>query len=339
MVYTVTFNPALDYTMWLEHLSPGRVQKSVRESIVAGGKGINVSTILTQLGIQNTALGFIAGFSGDEIERLVNGQGIKHEFIHLQNGNSRINVKIRTANGEETDINSSGCDIDKASLNQFYLKLDNISAGDYLILSGSVPNSLAPEIYETILGRYRTKGVHFVVDATGNLLRGTLKHAPFLIKPNKDEICELFGIPTESIKTDDDLIRLAKSLQDDGARNVLISMGADGAMLLSETGEIIKTPGMRKATAYNIAAHETEQYTIPESSEASEITDNNIAVNTVGAGDSMVAGFIAGWLLYGDYRKALALGAAAGTATAFSEGLAIKNDILKQFKTMAAFLL
>jgi 1-phosphofructokinase len=301
MVYTVTFSPALDYTIRLETFAAGMIQKSSGESYYAGGKGINVSNVLTQLGIPNTALGFVAGFTGDEIEKLARALGITTDFIHMPSGNSRINVKIRPANGEETDINTGGCDIDNASLNEFYGKIEQIGTDDYLVLSGSIPRSLPQDIYETVLSKLSSKKVNCCVDATGGLLRNTLKYGPFLIKPNEEELGELFG---ETIRSEDDILRLAKLLRQEGARNILVSMGAKGAMLLTESEEKIKAPIVRGAL-----------------------------VNTVGAGDSMLAGFLAGWLKYGDYKQALALGSASGAATAFCENIATGDEIQRLYES------
>jgi len=302
MVYTVTFNPALDYTLKLEGLTADSIQRSTRETFYAGGKGINVSNILTQLEIPNIALGFIAGFTGMEIERLVYGLGIIPDFIHLASGNSRINVKIRSADGTETDINARGCDLDEKALNEFYNKLDRLETGDYLVLSGSIPNSLPSDIYEQILHSLSGKKIECLVDATGELLLNTLKYNPFLIKPNKEELGELFG---ETVKTGDDVFRFAKALQDKGARNVLVSMGSEGGILLTEYGQSIQASAI-----------------------------HGRAVNTVGAGDSMLAGFLAGWIKYEDYQKALNLGTASGAATAFCEGIAAKDEILRLYNTL-----
>jgi 1-phosphofructokinase len=321
MIYTVTFNPALDYTLWLDSLEAGRIQNSVFESCVAGGKGINVSNVLTRLGAPNVALGFIAGFTGDEIERQVRSWGMDCGFIRLPGGASRINVKIRTAPGAaagaasrdtscpfgagpsgivtETDINARGPVIDADELGELYGRLAGLNCGDYLILSGSVPAPLPDDIYEKALVKVSGMGVNCVVDAAGALLRSTLKHRPFLIKPNKEELGALFG---REIGSDADLRECAEKLQSEGAANVLVSKGGDGAALLTETGEFIAMA----------APH-------------------GKPVSTVGAGDSMVAGFVAGWLEYGDYAKALAMGTAAGAATAFSEGIASRDGILAQF--------
>lgn len=302
MVYTVTISPALDYALKLESLDEGMILRAISENLYAGGKGINVSNVLTQLEIPNVALGFVAGFTGAEIERRAHLLGVKTDFIRLPQGNSRINVKIRTADGTETAINARGCGIDDESLNEFYGKIDALGTGDFLVLSGSVPESLPDDVYEAILRRLCGKQAHCIVDAAGPLLRNALKCKPFLIKPNLEELCGLFG---QAAETENAVFNLAKSLQCEGARNVLVSMGAEGSLLLTEAGERIRAPLARAATA-----------------------------STVGAGDSMVAGFLAGWLKYGDYQKALALGTAAGAATAFSEGIAKRGEIERVFESL-----
>lgn len=295
MVYTVTLNPALDYTLRLESLMTGSIQRSDFESFYAGGKGINVSNVLTQLQIPNVALGFVAGFTGGEIERLVHALGVKTDFVYISTGTSRINIKIRTAGGTETDINARGCKIDAVSLGEFFRKIDALRDGDYLVLAGSVPNSLSQDIYENVMRRLVAKEINYLVDAEGTLLEKTLKYNPFLIKPNKEELEELLG---KTAKDDKDIILFAEELQKEGARNVLVSMGADGAILLAESGQRIKAPAVYGKV-----------------------------VNTVGAGDSMVAGFLAGWLKYGTYDKALSLGSAAGAATSFCENIAAREEI------------
>ncbi|MDR1292186.1 MAG: 1-phosphofructokinase family hexose kinase [Clostridiales Family XIII bacterium] len=301
MIFTVTFNPALDYTLWAGGAEPGRIHHAEAASYTAGGKGVNVANVLTCLGVPCTALGFIAGFTGDEIARQARSWGIDTDFIRLPRGLSRVNVKVRTWRGEggaveETDFNAGGPDIDRGSMEKLYDKLSGIGQGDVLIVAGGAPASLSGGVYGELLGSVAGKGARCVVDAAGDLLRGALARAPFLIKPNVDELGELFG---RKLRSDEEIRECAERLQDEGAVNVLVSKGGEGAALLTETGEFItvEAPSGR-------------------------------AVNTVGAGDSMVAGFVAGWIKRGDYRKALKWGTAAGAATAFSEGLATKGDIL-----------
>ena len=293
MIYTVTFNPAIDYVMYTGELTSGKTNRSNREELYFGGKGINVSYVLSQLGVPTTALGFVAGFTGIALENAVNAWGIRADFIHLANGVTRINVKLK--GGSETEINAGGPDIDKTALDKLWLKLDSIKSGDTLVLAGSVPSSLPSDIYENILKRLSQKGIRFVVDATGKLLERTLKYEPFLVKPNIDELCETLN--TE-IRTESQLLESAKQLQIMGAQNVLVSFGAEGAFLLSKDGNVYK----KSACA-------------------------GTPVNTVGCGDSMIAGFLAGVDKGADYALSLAI--AAGGATAFKPWLANKEDILK----------
>jgi len=310
MVYTVTFNPALDYVLKLDKLTKGTIQRSTSEDYHVGGKGINVSNVLTQLGIDNVAMGFVAGFVGDEIGRGIGKLGVRSDFIRLNEGNSRINVKIRSDYDlhnkfVETDINASGCDIGKEYLDEFFLRLDKITDGDYIVLSGSIPESVPQDIYESILKRLSVKNVNCVIDTGGGLLKNTLGFRPFLIKPNIDELCELFEIKPCVMNFQDDVKPYVRMLGDAGARNVLVSMGAAGAILLTEDGEFMSAP-----------------------------TVTGSPVSSVGAGDSMVAGFLAGWIRHGDYKEALLLGTAAGAATAFCEGMAGKEEILGIYGTL-----
>lgn len=295
MIYTVTFNPAIDYVMNVPGLVPGEVNRSKEEYVFFGGKGINVSLVLRELGRDSTALGFIAGFTGDAIRRGVEDAGVKSDFIRLENGLSRINVKIKAST--ETDLNGKGPDISEKDLQSLFEKLDTLKDGDILVLAGSIPPDLPENIYETILARLSDKNITFVVDATGDLLKNVLVYKPFLIKPNHHELGEIFG---KTLKNTDEIAHYAKKMQKMGARNVLVSMAANGALLVDETGRV------------HIIG-----------------TAKGKAVNSVGAGDSMVAGFLAGYLEKNDYSYALALGSAAGSATAFSEGLANKELIFR----------
>ncbi len=293
MIYTVTFNPAIDYVMHTGVLESGKTNRSEREEIYFGGKGINVSYVLSQLGMPTTALGFAAGFLGDALVDAVNSWGINADFIRLPHGNTRINVKLKGS--AETEINAEGPQIDSASLCALYERLDTIREGDTLVLAGSVPSSLPRDIYESILKRLSHRGVRFVVDATGSLLVNTLQYKPFLIKPNIDELCEILNT---KVQTEDEIIAAARKLQKMGAQHVLVSLGADGALLLAKSGAVY-----RKAACVGKA------------------------VNTVGCGDSMLAGFLCGIEKGEEY--ALSLGNAAGGATAFKPWLASKEDILK----------
>ena len=293
MIYTLTFNPALDYVMRFGKIVPGSVCRSVYEEITAGGKGINVSVVLKELGLPSTALGFTAGFTGEYIERLLEAKGIKCEFIRLDSGFSRINVKLKAEN--ETDLNARGPEIPEEKIKLLFDKLARLKSGDMLVLAGSVPDTLPPDIYEKILAMLSGKGVRFTVDATGSLLMNVLKYKPFLIKPNNFELGELFG---GSADTDEKIEKYARRLKALGAQNVLVSMAEKGAMLIDA-----------KDKFHRISAAKGK------------------AVNSVGAGDSMVAGFLAAVESGKDYGYALRLGSAAGSATAFSEGLASAGKI------------
>ena len=297
MVYTVTLNPALDYVMKLKALRTDDINRTDGEEIYYGGKGINVSVILTQLGIPNTALGFLAGFTGKKLEEMLKNDNISCDFNYLKNGDTRINVKIKA--DKEIDLNACGPEITKEDMQSFLKKLDGIKSGDYLILAGSIPNTLPDDIYEQILERVGDRNINCVVDATGDLLKNVLKYKPFLIKPNHHELGDLFSV---QIKSDDDIVKYSKKLQEMGAKNVLVSMAKDGAMLTDENGCVHKI-GNAKGKL----------------------------INSVGCGDSMVAGFTAGYIKTADYSYALRLGSACGNATAFSEKLATREEIERVF--------
>ena len=301
MIYTVTFNPAIDYIVRMsDKLLPGMTNRSESEDCYFGGKGINVSTILKNLGLESTALGFTAGFTGKAIEESVIGKGIIADFIHLDEGISRINVKIK---GEaETEINAQGPKIPEDARKKLFDKVAALKDGDMIILAGSIPNSLPNDVYEKLIALVADKKVDVVVDATKDLLKNVLKYHPFLIKPNNHELGEMFGTV---LKTDDEIEFYAKKLQELGARNVLISMAGDGAMLIAETGEKFRI-GVPKGKVKN----------------------------SVGAGDSMVAGFIAGYFKNRSYEEALKMGTAAGSATAFSDDLATGEAILELYKNV-----
>lgn len=300
MIYTVTLNPALDYVLKVGLLSSDDINRAESEAIYYGGKGINVSVILTRLGIENKALGFIGGFTGRELERRLKADGISCDFNVLENGTTRINVKIKSR--EEIDINAEGPLITEADFSKLLNKLDAVKKGDYLILAGSAGNGLSEDIYERIMKRTSDKGVNFVVDASGNLLINALKYKPFLIKPNHHELGALFGAEAN---TDAKVEEYAKRLQKAGAKNVLVSRSEKGAMLINENGEILKIG-----------------------------TVSGKLLNSVGCGDSMVGGFVAGYLKSGDYSYSLRLGAACGNATAYSEGLAEKAEIERIFNML-----
>ena len=299
MIYTVTFNPAIDYVVRMDtELLPGMTNRSASEECYFGGKGINVSMVLAELGLKSTALGFVAGFTGKAIDEAVKKAGIDTDFIELKEGMSRINVKLKA--GDETEINAQGPKIDEASQKALFDKLSKLQEGDVLILAGSIPNSLPDDVYEKILSMLQDKGIQFVVDATKDLLTNVLKYHPFLIKPNNFELGEIVG---KILTTDDEIYEGALKLQEMGARNVLISMAGDGAMLVDESGKRYRI-GVPKGTVRN----------------------------SVGAGDSMVAGFVAGYMKTKDYDVALKMGTAAGSATAFSDGLAKAADIDELYK-------
>lgn len=295
MIYTVTFNPALDYVVGVEHLTLGEVNRTTKESIYYGGKGINVSAVLKELKVESIALGFVAGFTGDAIERGVKEMGIATDFIHLKEGMSRINVKIKS--DQESEINGQGPEITKEAIELLFEKLDQLKEGDSLVLAGSIPKTLPSDIYERIMERLQEKKIRVIVDATKDLLLNVLKYKPFLIKPNNHELGEMFGV---ILKTNEEIISYGKKLQDMGAKNVLVSMAGDGSILIDETGNVY-------------------QMGVPVGK----------VKNSVGAGDSMVAGFLAGYAETNNYEEALKLGTATGSATAFSEGLATYEKIME----------
>ncbi len=297
MIYTVTLNPALDYVMQVKKLRFDDINRSYFEDLHYGGKGINVSVLLTRLGIPNKALGFVAGFTGERLEEMLQEEGVECSFLKLNTGNTRINVKIKS--DTELDINARGPEINEGDISDLIDNMSNISEGDYLVLAGSIPENLPSDTYEKILAKLSGRGIKFVVDTTGDLLFNVLKYRPFLIKPNHHELGDLFGI---KIETDEQVVTYAKKLQDLGAVNVLVSRGKKGATLIDQNGEVT-----------NIG-----------------ILSGKV-VNTVGSGDSMVAGFLAGYIQSGDFKHALRLGSACGNATAFCEALADACDIQNAF--------
>ena len=301
MIYTITFNPALDYIVKMDEFNLGHVNRSNNEFVYAGGKGINVSIVLNNLEVKSKALGFIAGFTGDEIERRVREFGCHTDFIKLKEGMSRINVKIKA--DVESEINGGGPDISSEALEELYKKLDTLTAGDILVLAGSIPKTMPTDVYERIMERLQEKDVKFIVDTTGESLLKVLKYNPFLIKPNHHELGELFGV---KLNNKEEVIEYAKKLKDMGAQNVIISMAGDGAVLIDSNGGV---------TTSNVP--------------------KGVVKNSVGAGDSMVAGFIAGYLNSGKIEDGFKLGVATGSASAFSEGLATKDyvyELLEQVK-------
>lgn len=298
MIYTVTFNPSLDYVVTVDHFTCGIVNRTREERILPGGKGINVSMVLKNLGFESTALGFLAGFTGNELDRLLGEKGIAADFIMVQKGMSRINVKLRS--DMESEINGQGPVIVEEDIRKLYGKLDTLKDGDILVLAGNIPDVLPKSIYRDIMEYLQEKKLKIVVDATKDLLVNVLQYHPFLIKPNNHELGDIFGV---TLRNKAEVICYAKKLQDKGARNVLVSMAGEGAVFVAEDGKVMQ----------------------------SEAPKGKV-LNSVGAGDSMVAGFLAGYLENEDYAQAFHMGLCAGSASAFSEELATKEEILALWK-------
>ena len=301
MIYTVTLNPSIDYVINLKSLNTGQINRVNSENVYPGGKGINVSRVLKTLGYDNVATGFISGFTGDFIINSLCELGVKSDFIKLDNGFTRINVKIKS--NEETEINGGGPHISDEKLKELFDKLSDLKEDDILILAGSIPSTLSEDLYEKIIKHVENNKVKVVVDATKNLLLNVLKYNPFLIKPNNHELEEIFNVKLDNLN---DITTYAKKLQEMGARNVLVSMGKDGALLITENGQVLISNA-----------------------------PNGRVINSVGAGDSMVAGFICGYLNSNSYEEALKLGSASGSATAFSSDLAKKeliHELIKEIK-------
>lgn len=293
MIYTVTFNPSLDYIVSVEDFKLGLTNRTSSELMLPGGKGLNVSMVLGNLGIDNTAFGFVAGFTGDEIVRRVEEMGVKSEFIRIRDGFSRINLKLKSIDG--TEINGCGPEISPEALQRLMEKLDVLKEGDVLVLAGSIPNSMPDDIYRKIMESLAGRNVMIAVDATKELLVNVLEYHPFLVKPNNHELGEIFGV---TLKRREEVIPYAERLKEMGAVNVLVSMAGEGAVLVAEDGSVYQAPAPKGKL-----------------------------VNGVGAGDSMVAGFLAGWMERRDYRHAFRMGISAGSASAFSELLATRGEI------------
>ncbi|SET39581.1 1-phosphofructokinase [[Clostridium] polysaccharolyticum] len=304
MIYTVTLNPSLDYVVEIDEMKLGGINRSKSEHMLPGGKGINVSVVLKNLGVPSVALGFVAGFTGDEIVKNVSDLGIDVDFIVLEEGMSRINVKLKAA--KETEINCAGPYISQGNVEKLYAKLDKLQEGDVLVLAGSIPNSVPDFIYQDIMIRLAKKNVMVIVDATKDLLCNVLEKHPFLIKPNIHELGEIFGV---ELKNNEEIITYGKKLQERGAKNVLISMAGDGAIFLGEDGSVYESPAPK-----------------------------GTVVNSVGAGDSMVAGFLAGYLEKKEYQHAFKMGISAGSASAFSKDLATKEEIQKVYNGLSFVL-
>lgn len=300
LIYTVTFNPSLDYIVTVEDFQLGMTNRTTQEQMLPGGKGVNVSAVLGNLGFESTTLGFVAGFVGDEICRKIRDYGCKADFIQVEQGVSRINLKLKNIDG--TEINGMGPVIPPEKVEELLCKLDGLTAGDVLVLAGSIPSSMPDDIYQKIMVRLRGKGVLIAVDATQNLLLNVLGEHPFLIKPNHHELGEIFGV---TLKTRDSVVPYAKKLQEKGARNVLVSMSGMGAVLVAEDGTICQAPAPKGKL-----------------------------VNAVGAGDSMVAGFLAGWMEQHDYTHAFKMGVSAGSASAFSDFLATRPEVEALYHTL-----
>ena len=297
MIYTVTFNPSLDYIVSVDDFKLGLTNRTSSELILPGGKGTNVSTVLKNLGLESTALGFVAGFTGNEIVKRLNDIGIKSDFISIENGISRINLKLKSIDG--TEINGAGPDISEDKVNELMDKLNQLKEGDVLVLAGSIPSSMSDNIYRDIMADLKDRGVMIVVDATKDLLLNVLEYHPFLIKPNNHELGEIFDV---KLTTREEVIPYGRKLQEKGARNVLVSMAGEGAVLIAEDGQVFDAPAPKGKL-----------------------------INGVGAGDSMVAGFVAGWIEKQDYEYAFHMGVASGSASAFSENLATKEEIINDY--------
>ncbi len=300
MIYTVTFNPSLDYIISVEDFKLGVTNRTSSELLLPGGKGLNVSMVLGNLGIESMALGFAAGFTGAEIVRRIEQMGVKSDFILLDNGISRINVKLKSIEGME--INGSGPEISEEHVQKLMEKLDVLGTGDVLVLAGSIPNSMPDDVYRRIMERLDGRGVMIVVDATKDLLVNVLAYHPFLVKPNNHELGEIFKV---TLRTREEVIPYARKMQQMGAANVLVSMAGEGAVLAAEDGSIYEAP----APAGKL-------------------------VNGVGAGDSMVAGFLAGWMEQKDYGHAFIMGISSGSASAFSEQLATGEEVENVYRQM-----
>lgn len=293
MIYTVTFNPSLDYIVSVKDFRPGMTNRTSSELMLAGGKGINVSIVLGNLEIKSTALGFIAGFTGDEIVRRLHNGGINSEFIKINDGISRINIKLKSIDG--TEINGQGPHIDSSHIEQLMNRLRRLESGDVLVLAGSIPAGISDNIYKDIMDMLKDKGVQIVVDATSRLLTNVLEYNPFFIKPNQHELGDIFNV---TLNTQEEVIPYALELKKMGAVNVCVSMGGKGAILVADDGNVYKAKA-----------------------------PDGILKNSVGAGDSLVAGFLSGWIEKKDYEYAFRKGVATGSASAFSERLATNGEV------------
>ena len=300
MIYTVTFNPSLDYIVSCDDFILGQTNRTTKEIIYPGGKGINVSIVLRNLGLDTTALGFLAGFTGGEIKRLILKEGIQNEMIEVNNGFSRINIKLRSS--QESELNGMGPSIDEQSIKKLYQKLDNLTSDDILVLAGSIPSSMPSNIYSDIMDYLKDKNMKIVVDATKDLLLNVIPYKPFLIKPNNHELGELFNV---KLNTREEVVPYARKLLELGARNVLVSLAGEGAVLVDENGKVYSS----KAPKGKV-------------------------INSVGAGDSMVAGFLYGYKTFNNYNEAFKYGVCTGSASAFSEQLAKLDEVIDLYKNL-----
>lgn len=293
MISTVTFNPSLDYIVRVDDMRLGVINRTTYEKVLPGGKGVNVSIVLGNLGHESRALGFVAGFTGAELVRLCEASGVTCDFIHVAEGMTRVNVKVKS--NEETELNGQGPKISEADVEGLLVRLDALGEGDTLVISGSVPASLPHDMYERIMARLEGRGVRIAVDAERDLLTRVLPHRPFLVKPNNHELGDIFGV---TLRTRDEVVPYARRLQEMGAANVLVSMAGEGGVLVAETGEVFESPAAR-----------------------------GTVVNSVGAGDSSVAGFLAGLIETGSHERAFRMALAAGSASAFSDHLATRPEV------------
>lgn len=293
MIFTVTFNPSLDYIVRVDEMRLGTINRTNYEQLLPGGKGINVSIVLGNLGHPSRALGFSAGVTGVALEKLLADAGVDADLVHVKEGFTRINAKVKAV--EETELNGQGPRIAPVDVDALFSKLDVLGQDDTLVISGSVPNTLPSDMYEQVMERLAGHGVRIVVDAERDLLTRVLPYRPFLVKPNNHELGDIFGV---TLKTRDEVVPYARRMQEMGAQNVLVSMAGEGGVLVAADGQVYQSPAAK-----------------------------GTVVNSVGAGDSCVAGFLAGLMETGSYQTAFRMGLAAGSASAFSDHLATRPEV------------
>lgn len=293
MIFTVTFNPSLDYIVRVDEMRLGTINRTNYEQLLPGGKGINVSIVLGNLGHPSRALGFSAGVTGVALEKLLADAGLDADLVHVKAGFTRINAKVKAV--EETELNGQGPRIAPEDVDALFSKLDVLGQDDTLVISGSVPNTLPSDMYEQVMERLAGRGVRIVVDAERDLLTRVLPYRPFLVKPNNHELGDIFGV---TLKTRDEVVPYARRMQEMGAQNVLVSMAGEGGVLVAADGQVYQSPAAK-----------------------------GTVVNSVGAGDSCVAGFLAGLMETGSYQTAFRMGLAAGSASAFSDHLATRPEV------------